>query len=282
MSDAPIIGLPAAAYRSTIHVGVGGWTYAPWRDNFYPSGLPHRRELEFASRHLTAIEVNGTYYGAQKPATYAKWADEVPKGFVFSLKAPRFAVVRKQLALGTKTIDAFVHGGIAELGACLGPLLWQFQPSKVFDASDLAGFLDLLPRDLNGTSLRHVLEVRNASFLCQEYIDLARTHGVATVFTDSPEYPSFANATGDFIYARLVRSGSKIKTGYKQADLKAWATRARIWANGEIPSALPRLQLEGRTKIKEPKPRDVYVHFIGAAKERNPAAAMALIAQLAK
>ncbi|MEO6688712.1 MAG: DUF72 domain-containing protein, partial [Dokdonella sp.] len=171
---------------------MGGWTYAPWRDNFYPANLVQRRELEYASRHVTAIEVNGTYYGAQKPATYAKWGAETPDGFVFSLKAPRFTTDRKVLADAGKSIAAFVNGGIAELGDRLGPINWQFQPNKSFEPDDFAAFLDLLPSSVEGRDLRHVLEVRHESFLCTQYIDLARRHRVATVFTDSPKYPSLA------------------------------------------------------------------------------------------
>ena len=255
-----------------IRVGIGGWNYAPWRNNFYPSGLVQRRELEFASRQLRAIEINGTYYGAQKAATYAKWAAETPEGFVFSLKAPRYITEGKRLAEVGKGIQGFVQGGLAEMGDRLGPILWQLPPSRPFDADDLAAFLEALPRTLNGQPLRHVLEVRHPSFLSPRYVELARGHRVPTVFTDSPDYPSLADLTGDFTYARLMRSADGISTGYAPDELDRWAAHARSWASGNDISDLPHaaaLQPRGQ-------PRDVFVFFISAAKHRNPAAAMAL------
>lgn len=256
----------------TIRVGVGGWTYAPWRDNFYPADLVQRRELEYASRHLRAIEINGTFYRAQKPATYAKWAAETPQGFVFSLKAPRYIVESKQLADAGKGASGFIHGGLAEMGDRLGPILWQMPPWRRFDADDLAAFLDELPRELDGQPLRHVLEVRHASFLDEAYVDLARRHRIPTVFTDSPKYPSLADLTGDFSYARLMRSADGIATGYKPAELDRWADQAHDWAAGKDIAALPH--------VTSPAPqgaaREVFVFFISAAKHRNPAAAMAL------
>jgi uncharacterized protein YecE (DUF72 family) len=268
--------VPPASAEKRIRVGIGGWTFAPWRNNFYPAGLVQRRELEYASRHVTAIEVNGTYYGAQKPATYAKWGAETPDGFVFSLKAPRYTTDRKVLADAGRTIGEFVHGGIAELGDRLGPINWQFPPYKPFEPDDFAAFLDLLPHNLDGRTLRHVLEVRHESFLCPEYVALARSHRVATVFTDSPKYPSFADVTGDFVYARLMRSESAVESGYRLPDLGAWAARARIWSDGGEPDDLPRVD----TARAAHDARDVYVFFISAAKERNPAAAMALLDEL--
>ena len=265
---------PAEAGR--IRVGIGGWTYAPWRKNFYPDGLVQRRELEYASRQLSAIEINGTYYGAQKPATYAKWRDETPDGFMFSLKAPRYTTDRKILADAGTTIDAFVFGGIEELGDRLGPILWQFPPYKNFEPDDLAAFADLLPQQLNGIALRHVLEVRHESFLCAEYIELTRQHRLPNVYTDSPKYPSFADVTGDFTYARLMRSESAIATGYDAPSLDTWAARAQTLANGKTPDDLPCVQPH-RTKAA---PRDVFIYFISAAKERNPAAALALQSRL--
>ncbi len=221
---------------SHVRVGIGGWNFAPWRNNFYPSGLVQRRELEFASRQLRAIEINGTFYGAQKPATYAKWAAETPAGFVFSLKAPRYVTEGKRLADTARGIDGFVFGGLAEFGDRLGPVLWQLPPSRPFDADDLAAFLDLLPRELNGQAMRHVLEVRHRSFLDEKYVELARSHRVPTVFTDSPQYPSLADLTGDFAYARLMRSQSHIDTGYAPTELDHWSALARQWAEGGDPA----------------------------------------------
>jgi uncharacterized protein YecE (DUF72 family) len=261
-------------HAARIRVGIGGWTYAPWRNNFYPAKLTQKRELEYASRQLRAIEINGTYYSPQKPATYARWRSETPDGFMFSLKAPRFTTDRRTLADAGKAIDDFVFGGLAEFGDRLGPILWQLPPYKAFDRADLAAFLDQLPRDLDGHALRHVLEVRHASFKSAEYLELARKYRVPTVFTDSPQYPSFADVTGDFVYARLMRSESAIPTGYADADLDHWAQRAKQWAGGGDPADLPRVSAPGGPATTAP--RDVFVYFISAAKERNPAAAQAL------
>jgi uncharacterized protein YecE (DUF72 family) len=276
------VGPSAGNAKAKIRVGIGGWTYAPWRNNFYPAKLQQRRELEFASRQLTAIEINGTYYGAQKPATYAKWRSETPDGFVFSLKAPRYTTDRRTLADAGKTIDDFVFGGLAELGDRLGPILWQLPPYKAFERSDLAAFFDLLPRSLDGYPLRHVLEVRHASFMCDDYIELARKHHVPTVFTDSAKYPSFADSTGDFLYARLMRSQSAIATGYAADDLDTWAQRARTWSTCGEPNDLPRFQPAEARKARELESRDVYIYFISSAKENNPAAAIALIERVGK
>ena len=276
IESTPELFAAATGSARRIRVGIGGWTYAPWRNNFYPEKLVQRRELEYASRHVSAIEVNGTYYGSQKPATYAKWRSETPEGFVFSLKAPRYATDRRVLADAGATIDAFVHGGIAELGDRLGPINWQFTKSKPFDHDDFAAFLDLLPRELDGVALRHVLEVRDPSFLSEEFLALARRHRVSTVFTDSADYPSFADVTGDFVYARLMGTQATIETGYAAPALDEWATRAREWAAGGEPADLPR--------VGAPRagggPREVFIYFISAAKHRNPAAAMSLLARL--
>ncbi len=256
-----------------IRVGIGGWTYAPWRDNFYPRGLVQRRELEFASRQVSAIEINGTYYRSQKPATYAKWRDEVPEGFVFSAKAPRRIMQSRVLARTGPQVDDFV-GGIAELGAALGPLVWQFDPGPRIDRDDFGTFLGLLPASVGNRRLRHVLDVRDPGFVDAGYLALARRHGMATVFTDSAEHPSFADVTADFIYARLMRTQGAIATGYPQAELQRWAQRARTWAAGGGPGDLPRIEPAATPAAGS---RDVFVYFISAAKERNPAAAMALL-----
>lgn len=255
-----------------VRAGIGGWNYAPWRKNFYPDGLPQRRELEYASRHLRAIEINGTYYGAQKAETYARWAAETPQGFVFSLKAPRYVTEGKRLAAAGRGIDGFVHGGLAEMGDRLGPILWQLPPSRPFDADDIAAFLDLLPRSLNGATLRHVLEVRHRSFVDEAYVTLARAHRIPTVYTDSPDYPNLADLTGDFSYARLMRSADEVSTGYTAEALDTWAERARRWASGEDLAELP----HASSPLAKSEPRDVFIYFISAAKHRNPAAAMAL------
>ena len=261
---------------TTIRVGIGGWTYAPWRGGmFYPSGLVQRRELEFASRQLNSIEINGTYYGTQKPATYAKWRDETPDGFVFSAKAPKRIMESRALSKTGPQIEDFI-GGISELGDKLGPLVWQFDKGQQIDATGFEAFVELLPTAHAGRRLRHVLDVRDPAFITPDYLALARRHGMATVFTDSSEYPSFADLTADFVYARLMRSQPGIETGYAAADLDAWSKRAREWSGGGDPDDLPHVE----TVRHANPPRDVFLSFISSAKERNPAAAVALLKRL--
>ena len=261
-----------------VRIGIGGWTFVPWRGGmFYPAGLVQRRELEYASRKLTSIEVNGTYYGAQKPATYAKWRDETPDGFVFSAKAPKRIMESRALEKTGHQIEDFI-GGIVELGEKLGPLVWQFDKGTRIDPVKFAAFTELLPKTLAGRTLRHVLDVRDPAFVDTGYLALARRHGMATVFTDSDEHPSFADLTADFVYARLMRSRSDIVTGYPINELESWAGRARQWARGAAPDDLPCIDDTPVAKAK----RDVFVYFISAAKERNPAAAMALIKALSR
>ncbi|AKS15747.1 DUF72 domain-containing protein [Xanthomonas campestris pv. campestris] len=261
-----------------IHVGIGGWVYAPWRAGmFYPEGLVQRRELEYASRHVTAIEINGTYYGAQKPATYAKWRDEVPPGFVFSAKAPRRITQSRTLAGTGAQVEDFI-GGIAELGDTLGPLVWQFEQGHRLQPDDLEGFLSLLPKRAGSHVLRHVLEIRDHDAVDAALIARVRQHGVATVFTDSDEHPSFADLSTDFVYARLMRSQARLHTGYPAPALAQWAERIQAWRRGEDPADL-------RHVGDAPAPataREVFVFFISAAKERNPAAAMALLQALGR
>ncbi|MDP2817488.1 MAG: DUF72 domain-containing protein [Polaromonas sp.] len=259
-----------------IRVGIGGWTYAPWRDNFYPAGLPQSQELGYASRQLSAIEVNGTYYSSFKPATFAKWRDETPDDFVLSLKASRFTTNRRVLAEAGESIKRFVDSGISELGNKLGPIVWQFMPTKVFDTEDFEAFLALLPRAVDGRKLRHVLDVRHPSFMSPDYLKLARKYTCATVFTDSPDFPCFADLTSDFVYARLMRSDAKLKNGYAPKALDAWAMAAQSWAQGGELEALPRLE---PAKAKAP-PRDVFVFFINGAKEKAPTTAMGLLQRL--
>ena len=272
-----------------IRVGVGGWTFEPWRDNFYPKGLAQARELEYASRQLTAIEVNGTYYSTMKPASFKKWHDDTPDDFVFSLKASRFATNRRVLADAGESIKRFVDSGISELGDKLGPIVWQFMPAKQFEAGDFEAFLALLPKAVDGRKLRHVMDVRHPSFMVPEYLKLARQYQCASVFTDSDKFPSFADLTGDFVYARLMKSDEKLKAGYSPKALDAWAEAAQSWAAGSEPGTLPRVEGQAKAQVKmkgaTAKPseaRDVFVFFINGAKERAPAAAQALIARLAR
>ena len=260
-----------------IRVGIGGWSYAPWRETFYPRKTGQKHELEYASRQLTAIEINATYYRLQTPALFARWRDETPDGFVFSVKAPRYATNRTLLGEAGPAIERFVASGPGTLGRKLGPVVWQFAPTKRFEAEDFERFLKLLPEDAGGQRLRHVLEVRHASFMTPEFLALARRFRAATVFTDSDDYPCFADLTADLVYARLMRCAASINTGYPAKAMAAWADRARAWAGGGEPGDLPRV---GPAAAKS-KPRDVFVFFISGAKERAPAAALELLSRLA-
>ena len=260
----------------TIRIGIGGWEFAPWRGEFYPAGLPHARELEYASRRLTTIEINGTFYRTQKPESFRKWAAETPDDFVFSLKAPRYATHRTVLAEAGPSIERFLTSGICELGAKLGPILWQFHPAKKFVPDDFAAFLDLLPERSGGRTLRHVLEVRHESFCNPAFIALARKHCVAIALVDSDKHSPIADVTGDFVYARLQRTSPDVTTGYRRPMLDAWAKRAHTWAEGRAPDDLEAIGDEQPPRKK----RDVFIYMIASAKVRAPAAAMALIGRL--
>jgi uncharacterized protein YecE (DUF72 family) len=260
----------------TIRVGIGGWSYEPWRETFYPDDVPAKKELEYASRQLTSIEINSTFYRLQKPAVYAKWRDSTPQGFVFSIKAPRFVVQRKELATAASAIDRFIGSGITELEERLGPILWQLAPTHRFDPVDLGQFLELLPTETQGVPLRHALEVRHASFMTDEFLALARDRSVTLVLEDDEKYPGVADVCGNFIYARLRRCASAIETGYTPAALNLWAARASTWAQGAEPGDLPRIAPPQAPRIA----RDVFIYFINGAKERAPAAARKLISLL--
>jgi uncharacterized protein YecE (DUF72 family) len=257
-----------------IRVGIGGWNFEPWRDNFYPADLPHKLELEYASRRVTAIEINSTYYGMQKPATFAKWRDATPDGFMFSLKASRYATNRRVLAEAGDSITRFVESGIAELGDKLGPIVWQFAPTKQFDAVDFEAFLALLPAKIDSCVLRHVVDVRHDSFMTPAFLSLTHRYGVATVLTDSDDYPSFSDPAANFVYARLMRSDSRIDTGYAPQALQEWKRRAYTWAEGGQPEDVPTI---GPASASRTEGRDVFLYFINGAKEKAPAAAQALL-----
>jgi uncharacterized protein YecE (DUF72 family) len=261
----------------TIHVGIGGWNFAPWRGVFYPAGLPQAKELAYAAAHLSSIEINSTYYGSQKPESFRKWAREVPDGFIFSVKASRFATNRRVLAGAADSIKRFFDSGVLELGDRLGPVLWQFAPTKKFEDADFGRFLELLPGRLAGRPLRHAVEVRHASFHAPAFIARLRQFGISVVFAEHHDYPAIADLTGDFVYARLQKGDDAISTAYPPAALDAWAERVRAWAEGKQPADLPLLSGSQRC---EPKPRDVFVYFIHAGKIRAPAAAMALLERL--
>ncbi|MEX3812730.1 DUF72 domain-containing protein [Paraburkholderia sp. BR13439] len=265
-----------SASAARIRIGIGGWTYAPWRGPFYPEDLTQSRELEYASRHLTSIEINGTFYGLQKPASYEKWFQETPDDFVFSLKAPRYATNRKVLADAGDTIERFFASGVLLLKQKLGPINWQFAPTKKYDADDFESFLKLLPASIEGQKLRHAVEVRHDSFRTPEFIALARKYKVAVVLAADSEYPQIADITAPFVYARIMGTSDKHAKGYSTKELDAWAERVRQLAAGITPDDLETCAEPPATAAK----RDVYLYVISGFKERNPAAAMALIKKL--
>jgi len=247
--------------RARIRIGVGGWTYAPWRGSFFPKGLPQHQELAYASRQLTAIEVNGTYYRTLKPSSFAAWREQTPDGFLLSLKANRFATNRRLLATAGESIERFVDSGIAALGDKLGPIVWQFMPTKRFEPDACEAFPHLGRRGVGGRLLRHVLDVRHDSFACPEYLALARRYGCTTVYTDSAQFPAIADEQNDLAYLRLMRSSADCPTGYTPAALDAWAQGAQAW-------------------VAMGPAREVLLFFINGAKERAPAAALDLIRRL--
>lgn len=241
-----------------LRIGIGGWTFEPWRGVFYPENLAQKRELEFASRALTSIEINGTYYSTFKPDSWRKWRDETPDDFVFSVKASRYCTNRKVLAEAGPSIERFISQGLTELGPKLGPINWQFMATKKFDKQDFAAFLKLLPKSADGIALRHAIEVRNDSFATTEFYDLARAHNVAIVYAKDDEFPEIDQPTAGFTYARLMSAQEELKTGVTDQELNSFASQARAWS----------------------KRGDVFVYFIAGAKVRNPAAAQALIKKL--
>jgi uncharacterized protein YecE (DUF72 family) len=260
----------------TIRIGIGGWTYEPWRGTFYPDKLPQKRELEYASRRLTSIEINGTFYGSQRPETFAKWRDETPDGFVFSLKAPRYATNRNVLAEAGATIERFFASGVMELKDKLGPINWQLAPTKEFEPADFEAFLKLLPKEVKGRAVRHVVEVRHDSFRSGDFIALVREHGVAVSIAGESAYPQIGDATAPFVYARIMGTKETAELGYSDAALDLWAARAKAWASGAAVAGLDCIE----ARSKDGEPRDVYIYVISGHKVRNPAAAMALLRRL--
>jgi len=241
--------------EGTIRIGIGGWTYPPWRGAFYPDKLPQTKELEYASRALTAIEINATFYGRQSPKSWQKWAETAPDGFQFAVKGSRYCVMKSKLAEAGEGLSGFFAQGFAALGPKLGPILWQFAPWRKFDGEDIAGFIELLPEELDGIRLRHAIEPRHESFRDEIFFDLCRRRNIAVVLEDSDDYPTIEADTADFAYARLQRMREDIPYGYDEAALDGFAKRARSWAK------------EGR---------DAYVFMINGAKVRAPAAALEL------
>jgi uncharacterized protein YecE (DUF72 family) len=261
-----------------IRVGIGGWTYEPWRGTFYPDGLAQKRELEYASRKLSSIEINGTFYRLQNAASFGKWRDETPDDFIFALKGSRYITNRGVLADAGDAIKRFFDSGLTELGAKLGPINWQFATSKKFDAADFEAFLKLLPKTVAGVDIRHAVEVRHESFRSPAFIALARKYGGAVIIAADSEYPQIADVTAPFVYLRIMGTAENEKLGYSAKALDLWAKRAEEWAAGGAP--------EGLKTVGEHQPetagRDVYLYVISGFKERNPVAAMALSERVAK
>jgi len=241
--------------KGQIRIGIGGWTYPPWRGTFYPDKLPHSKELEYASRQFRALEINATFYGRQKPKSWESWEKVAPDGFQFAIKGSRFCVTRSRLCEGAEGIGNFFAQGFAALGPKLGPILWQFAPRRKFDADDIGGFIDLLPEKVDGIALRHAIEPRHESFRDEKFFEICRNRNIAVVFEDSDEYPLIEADTADFTYARLQRMSEDVPSGYDDAALDGFATKARQWSGGG---------------------RDAYIFMINGAKVRAPAAALAL------
>lgn len=244
-----------------IRIGIGGWTYEPWRGVFYPDKLSQKKELAYASSRLTSIEINGTYYSGFKPDTWMKWRDETPDDFVFAVKASRFCTNRKVLADGAESIGRFLDQGLTALGPKLGPINWQFMATKKFDPVDFEGFLKLLPPEKDGLRLRHALEVRSSTFDTPQFHELASRYGCAIVYAEdpeAPEWPRIDQPTADFTYARMMSTRESEPSGLSASELAEIGNRARTWAERG----------------------DVFAYIISGAKVRNPATAMALIDHL--
>lgn len=241
-----------------IRVGIGGWNYEPWEESFYPADLAKAKQLEYASRHVTAIEINSTFYRTQSAASFKKWAQATPDDFLFSVKAPRAAVQRKDLREASQSIEWFFSSGIRELGSKLGPIFWQMAPYKKYDRAEMEAYFDLLPDKVGKLKLRHAIEVRHESFTDPAFMALARERNIAVVTVESEKHPLIVEPTADFAYARLELTQADEPTGYPKATLKKWANTARAWE----------------------KSGDVFLYFISGAKERNPAAAKAMLEML--
>jgi uncharacterized protein YecE (DUF72 family) len=286
---------------SDVRIGISGWRYKPWRGVFYPRGLAQRRELEHASRQLSSIEINGSFYALQRPKSFAAWKAEVPPGFVFSVKGPRFVTHMKKLADVETPLANFFASGVLALGDALGPVLWQLPPTLGFDADRLARFFDLLPRTTAAAAalaarhderlddraltvtdadrpLRHVMEVRHATFETPAFPALLREHGVGLVVADTAgKWPYLEDVTSDVVYVRLHGDSELYVSGYDDPALDRWAARVAAWAAGSEPADAHRL---GPAAEPRPQGRDVFVYFDNDVKVRAPFDAMALARRL--
>ncbi len=242
------------------YVGVSGWTYPPWRGDFYPKGLPQREELAYAASRLTSIEINGSFYALQKPESYRKWRDATPDDFVFAVKGSRFITHMKRLGDAEEPLARFFGSGVFELGSKLGPVLWQLPETFQYDADRLAAFFDQLPRRTpDGRAVRHALEFRSKTFERPDAYALLREHRIATVLADTAgRWPKVDEDTADFRYVRLHGDAELYTSGYDDAALDAWAARVRPWLED----------------------RDVHVYFDNDAKGYAPHDAVRLIARL--
>ncbi len=282
-----------------IRIGISGWSYPPWRGRFYPAGLPQRQELAYASQSFPSIEINGTFYGLQKPDAFARWAAETPDDFVFAVKAPRFITHMKRLREPRVPLANFLASGLLRLGAKLGPILWQFPPSFRFDPEPLCEFLALLPHDtqaaaslsrehdhrLDGRAwletdairpLRHAVEIRHESFRDKAFVRLLRSLDIALVCADTVTWPRLMDITSDFVYCRLHGSEELYRSGYDAAAIATWAARARAWSRGEP-------MLDGdfiEASTPPPGCRDVFLYFDNTDKSRAPHDARALMRRL--
>ncbi|WFU11675.1 DUF72 domain-containing protein (plasmid) [Rhizobium sp. CB3090] len=283
-----------------IRIGISGWTYRPWRGVFYPKGLPQRQELAYASRQFASIEINGTFYGLQRPSSFGSWREETPDDFVFAVKGSRYITHMKKLRDVETPLANFFASGLLRLGPKLGPILWQFPPHLKFDPSLFAAFLKLLPLDtiaaarlaakhddrLNGRDwiepegkrpIRHAVEIRHESFASPEFIEMLRESRVALVCADTVEWPLLMDVTSDFVYCRLHGSEQLYVSGYDEKALAVWAQRIDAWAHGREPANANRVLAPLK---RSPHDRDVYVYFDNDAKVRAPVDAQALTQRL--
>jgi uncharacterized protein YecE (DUF72 family) len=279
-----------------VRVGISGWRYKPWRGSFYPDKLAQRRELEFASRKLNSIEINGTFYSLQSPESFARWYEETPEDFVFSVKGSRYITHMLKLKGVETPLASFFAQGMLRLGEKLGPILWQFPPNFKFNVDRLETFFEMLPRSLkeaaelgkkhdprlNGRSwlkvskdrkVRHAIEIRNESFACEELVTLLRKHDISLVKADTVEWPLLMDVTADFVYCRLHGSEELYASGYSEDALDIWARRVAAWSSG---GDAEDGQKASSKAVRKRQQRDVFVYFDNDAKVRAPFDAQSL------